>query len=182
MKLSKLEVQRRQRTQSGLLNEELVAHIKWRIGQGQDKRLMAQDYGVALGTIRAIARGDTWAWVDPVYGGTEQLSRQPRDHLSDLLAHGKPPERKDVEASFEASVRKAPSNVLEEQLAAATPEELASPEGQLLIKVLEERQSPGMDKLQKIAAKMPELQVGEMLDELLTDNTQETKHDDSTGT
>ena len=53
----------RQRTAGAILTEHEVARIKLNIKQGLPLREMAQAYGVALDTIRRIARGDSWAWV-----------------------------------------------------------------------------------------------------------------------
>ena len=54
----------RQRTAGAVLTEQEVARIKLNIKQGGiPLREIAQAYGVALDTIRRIARGDSWAWV-----------------------------------------------------------------------------------------------------------------------
>lgn len=63
MTMNKLEVQRAQRTKSGLLTEVEVGIIKAELALGEPPRELAQAYCVSVGTIRSIARGDTWAWV-----------------------------------------------------------------------------------------------------------------------
>lgn len=68
MKLSPAEIQHRQRTRTGKLTPKQVAHIKWRLNNGDNKRLLAQLFEVSLWTIRSIDRGDTWAWVEADYG------------------------------------------------------------------------------------------------------------------
>lgn len=63
--LSPQEVHRRQRTKSGLLTAEEVARIKTLYASGvESPRSLARAYDVSLWTIRAIIRGDTWAWVE----------------------------------------------------------------------------------------------------------------------
>ena len=63
-KLTKAEVLYRQRTKTGILLKEEVARIKWLLEQGMSKRQLKEAYNVSLWTIRAIARGDTWHWVE----------------------------------------------------------------------------------------------------------------------
>ena len=64
-KLTKAEVLYRQRTKTGILTQAEVAKIKFLLLQGAPKRQLKDAYGVSLWTIRAIARGDTWHWVEP---------------------------------------------------------------------------------------------------------------------
>ncbi|MDX2059954.1 MAG: hypothetical protein SFV24_19245 [Gemmatimonadales bacterium] len=64
-KLPRREVQRRQRTKSGILTELEVARIKRLLAEGESPRQLADAYEVSLWAIRAIGRGDTWAWVEP---------------------------------------------------------------------------------------------------------------------
>lgn len=129
IKLSKQEVQRRQRTKSGLLDVQIVAHIKWRLLQGHDKRQMAAEYGVALGTIRAIARGDTWEWVDAAFGGDPGELTQSTNRLTGLMDAGQP-----------------------------SAEQIAASQAKFLAKLADQQQPPpepvsaGMDKLQRMAA------------------------------
>jgi len=67
-RLSKPEVQRRQRTRSGILTPEEVARIKWLLLNGYSVRQVKDMYNMSLWAIRAIDRGDTWDWVQPDAG------------------------------------------------------------------------------------------------------------------
>lgn len=55
---------KRQRTAAAVLTEQEVARVKRNILRGMSLRELAQAYGVALDTIRRIARGDSWSWVE----------------------------------------------------------------------------------------------------------------------
>lgn len=65
-KLTPAEVQHRQRTRSGsVLTPEIVGKIKWKLLHKEaTARELAAIWDVSLWTIRAIARGDVWGWVE----------------------------------------------------------------------------------------------------------------------
>jgi len=48
-----------------------VANIKWRLMAGESSRKVAADFGVSASTVLAIARGKTWAGVEPSSAGDE---------------------------------------------------------------------------------------------------------------
>jgi hypothetical protein len=70
-RLDAVEVHRRQRTKSGILNEQEVAHIKWQLLQGRSPRSLAEEWDMSLWTMRAIGRGDTWSWVEARQGNVD---------------------------------------------------------------------------------------------------------------
>jgi len=84
-KLPKREVHHRQRTQSGVLNENEVAAIKWSLANDETPRSLAVLYGVSLWAIRAIARGDTWAWVEPRKPGVPVMDPEAQASLDRML-------------------------------------------------------------------------------------------------
>ena len=86
MKLPVDEVRRRQRTQSGVLRPEEVALIKWRLSEGESARVLAKDFDVSLWTIRAIARGDTWGWVEPAAGRAELVQPESESFKATIAA------------------------------------------------------------------------------------------------
>lgn len=47
------------------LTEEQVAEIRLRFGQKETKKSLARHFGVSIGTIKFIIRGDTWKHVRP---------------------------------------------------------------------------------------------------------------------
>lgn len=66
--LDKLEVMRRQRTQSGRLTEAEVGRIKWLLGHGSGPRThtvreLAKVYQMSFAAIKAIDREESWGWV-----------------------------------------------------------------------------------------------------------------------
>jgi hypothetical protein len=103
MALNKREVHRRQRAKSGILKPEEVARIKWLLAsETLSARQIAEAYSMSLWAIKAIARGDTWAWVEPDGGPVEQGA----------VGLGEPPIGEAAEAIMEKMrerLRQAPS-------------------------------------------------------------------------
>lgn len=67
--LDKLEVMRRQRTQSGRLTEAEVGRIKWHLGHGSGPRThtvreLAKLYQMSFAAIKAIDKEESWGWVE----------------------------------------------------------------------------------------------------------------------
>lgn len=76
--LPKEEVLRRQREHSGRLTVKEVAQIKRHLLDGTSTpRELAAAFSIALQTVRAIQRGDTWAWVTPDHEHLDQLETSP---------------------------------------------------------------------------------------------------------
>lgn len=75
-RLTPIEVRERQRASAGILTEPEVALIKWmQIHERADDRALAEAYQMSLWAIRAIRRGDTWNWVEPV--DNRRFAKQP---------------------------------------------------------------------------------------------------------
>jgi hypothetical protein len=55
----------RQRTGGAVLSSEQVAVIKRKLLLDFSSREIAESYGVGTETIRRIARGETWGWIEP---------------------------------------------------------------------------------------------------------------------
>jgi DNA-binding NarL/FixJ family response regulator len=47
------------------LTEEQVREIKRALAEGRSSRDIARQYGVTGSTVRGIAAGDWWGWVEP---------------------------------------------------------------------------------------------------------------------
>jgi hypothetical protein len=63
----------RSRLGGATLTEREVARIKYNLGRGYKPRSIADAYGVAVETIRRLARGETWSWVEPSPDGDDSV-------------------------------------------------------------------------------------------------------------
>lgn len=91
-----------------------VARIKRNLSLGFSTRELAQANGCAIETIRKIARGDTWAWVEAERGEapakapppTPDVIAESQARLQRLLSEAQ--EDKEVDDELERIKRKTP--------------------------------------------------------------------------
>jgi hypothetical protein len=155
-KLSSEEVLWRQRTQTGRLTPMEVGRIKWHLADGKlSPRELASIYNVSLWTIRAIRRGDIWAWVEP-NGPDDEVSQN--TEMTD-----------EMKRSFEKLVEQG----LAQPLPPANPQDADETYKRLVAQGLappaikDDRAAEVLERLEQTAEKDSSIQADKALEELI---------------